>query len=47
MMAVNQKKILVYDDFSADSPVLMGSLYINVIKGEETYAFEYDADWLS
>ena len=46
MMAVNQKKILVYDDFSADSPVLMGSLYINVIKGEETYAFEYDADWL-
>ena len=45
-MAVNQKTIFVYDDFSTDHPVLMGSLYVNVIKGGESYSFEYDKDWL-
>ena len=45
-MAVNQKTIFVYDDFSADQPVLMGCLYVNVIKGGESYSFEYDKDWL-
>lgn len=45
-MAVNQKTIFVYDDFSTDQPVLMGSLYVNVIKGGESYSFEYDKDWL-
>ncbi|MCQ2511692.1 MAG: type II toxin-antitoxin system HipA family toxin, partial [Lachnospiraceae bacterium] len=42
----NQKTIFVYDDFSTDQPVLMGSLYVNVIKGGESYSFEYDKDWL-
>ena len=45
-MAVNQKTIFVYDDFSTDHPVLMGSLYVNVIKGGESYSFEYDKEWL-
>ena len=45
-MAVNQKTIFVYDDFSTEQPVLMGSLYVNVIKGGESYSFEYDKDWL-
>ena len=45
-MAVNQKTILVYDDFSTDQSVLMGCLYINVIKGGESYSFEYDKEWL-
>lgn len=45
-MAVNQKTIFVYDDFSTDQPVLMGSLYVNVIRGGESYSFEYDKDWL-
>ena len=45
-MAVNQKTIFVYDDFSTDQPVLMGSLYVNVIKGGESYSFEYDKGWL-
>lgn len=45
-MAVNQKTIFVYDDFSTDQPILMGSLYVNVIKGGESYSFEYDKDWL-
>lgn len=45
-MAVNQKMIFVYDDFSTDQSVLIGCLYINVIKGGESYSFEYDKEWL-
>lgn len=45
-MAVNQKTIFAYDDFSTEQPVLMGSLYVNVIRGGESYSFEYDKDWL-
>lgn len=45
-MAINQKTIFVYDDFSTDQPVLIGSLYVNVIKGGESYSFEYDKGWL-
>lgn len=45
-MASNQKTIFVYDDFSSGSPILMGTLYVNIIKGGESYSFEYDKDWL-
>ncbi|HJB88700.1 MAG TPA: hypothetical protein IAA14_04735 [Candidatus Blautia excrementigallinarum] len=45
-MAANQKTIFVYDDFSSEQPVFMGSLYVNVIKGGESYSFEYDKEWL-
>ena len=45
-MTVNQKMIFVYDDFSTDQSLLMGCLYINVIKGGESYSFEYDKEWL-
>jgi len=45
-MNANQKTVFVYDDFSADGPILMGSLYIDIIRGGESYSFEYDADWL-
>lgn len=45
-MPANQKNIFVYDDFSSAQPVLMGKLYVNVIKGGETYSFEYEKEWL-
>ena len=45
-MAAVEKTIYVYDDFSYDEPVLMGRLYVNVIRGGETYSFEYDKAWL-
>lgn len=45
-MSVTEKHIYVYDDFSEVLPVLVGSLYVSVIKGGETYSFEYDAAWL-
>ncbi len=45
-MSEGQKKIYVYDDFSFNTPVLLGNLYVSVIKGGESYSFEYDEDWL-
>lgn len=36
MMAFDQKNVFVYDDFSENQPVLMGSLYVNVIKGGDS-----------
>lgn len=41
-MAIDEKIIYVYDDFSEDSLCLIGKLYVGVIKGGETYSFEYD-----
>lgn len=41
-----QKTIYVYDDFSSDEPLLMGTLYVNVIKVGESYSFEFDNEWL-
>ena len=40
------KTILVYDDFSFDNPILLGKLYVDVIRGFESYYFEYDDEWL-
>lgn len=45
-MAYNSKTIFVYDDFTEDKPVLLGKLYVDAIKGGETYSFEYDDKWL-
>lgn len=45
-MAAIEKVIYVYDDFTNEEPTLMGRLYVNVIKGGETYSFEYDKTWL-
>ena len=43
-MPGDEKIIFVYDDFSKDVPVLLGRLYVGVIKGGETYSFEYDTN---
>ncbi len=45
-MTSDQKTIFVYDDFSFEYPVLLGKLYVNLIRGGETYSFEYDRAWL-
>lgn len=45
-MTGEEKVIYVYDDFFYDEPVLLGKLYVGVIKGGETYSFEYDIEWL-
>ncbi|MCR4865748.1 MAG: type II toxin-antitoxin system HipA family toxin, partial [Lachnospiraceae bacterium] len=46
-MAKEEKIIYVYDDFSGDAPVLLGKLSVGVIRGGETYSFEYDKEWLA
>lgn len=45
-MASKEKTIYVYDDFSFDKTSLMGCLWIDVLKGEESYSFEFDKIWL-
>lgn len=45
-MSSEQKKIFVYDDFTSDFPILMGMLYVSVVKGKEAYSFEFDKNWL-
>ena len=44
-MASKQKTIYVYDDFSFDKTSLMGCLWVDVLKGEESYSFEFDRIW--
>jgi serine/threonine-protein kinase HipA len=46
-MSTNQKTIFVYDDFSGENPILLGRLRVDVIKGGESYSFEYDDDRLA
>lgn len=46
-MTAGQKTVYVYDGFSSDLPSLLGCLYISVLRGTESYAFEYSRDWLS
>lgn len=45
-MAEKEKTIYVYDSFSKDNPTLLGMLYVSVIRGSESYSFEYDSKWL-
>jgi len=45
-MAGEEKIIYVYDDFTNNNPVLLGKLYVSVIKQGESYSFEYDKEWL-
>ena len=40
---IDGKIIYVYDDFSEDNPILIGKMYVGVIKGGETYSFEYSS----
>lgn len=45
-MNAQEKIIYVYDDFSSDAPVLLGKLYIAIVRGGESYSFAYDEAWL-
>lgn len=45
-MVNHQKKIYVYENWSAVRPNKIGTLYVDVSKGKETFSFEYDSEWL-
>ena len=41
------KTIYVYENWSGDTPVKIGKLYVDQARGSEQYAFEYDGAWLT
>jgi serine/threonine-protein kinase HipA len=41
-----EKTIYVYENWSGDTPFLLGRLYINQVKRNESYSFEYSEEWL-
>lgn len=41
------KTIYVYENWSGDTPVKLGKLYVDQARGSEQYAFEYDEAWLT
>lgn len=45
-MAIDQKKIFVYENFSSVEPQLMGTLFVDHIRGRENYSFAYDKNWI-
>ena len=45
-MASNQKVIYVYESFRSITPNFLGTLFVENVRGRESYSFEYDADWL-
>lgn len=45
-MALDQKVIYVYEHFSSDDPRLIGTLYVDHVRGRESYSFQYDSQWI-
>lgn len=45
-MAIEQKKIYVYEDFSGENPQLLGTLFVDHVRGRENYSFEYEINWI-
>ena len=43
---MSQKDIFVYADWLAE-PTFIGTLYVSANHGRESYAFEYDNEWLN
>ncbi len=46
MRKSNEKAIYVYEEWSSLTPVLMGTLFVEYLRGEETYSFSYEPNWL-
>lgn len=41
-------KLFVYADFDwLDTPLLIGELSCDSVRGSETYSFSYDKEWLA
>lgn len=45
-MALEQKTVYVYESFSSAESILMGTLFVDRIRGKESYSFEYEPSWL-
>lgn len=42
----SEKIIYVHENWTSETPNLLGKLYVSFIRGQETFAFEYDEGWL-
>ena len=40
------KKIFVFDSFSNINPILIGYMYIDIVRGNELVSFEFDENYL-
>lgn len=45
-MTQDEKTIYVYENWRREEPTLLGQLRCGLIRGQETFSFEYDAGWL-
>ncbi len=46
-MSKNAERVLyVYEEWSSPTPSLMGTLFVEFLRGEETCSFSYDSNWL-
>ena len=41
------KTIYVYENWLSEEPSLIGRLYVDMVRGGESYSFEYDKMWLA
>lgn len=46
-MSSDSKTIYVYDGFSRDEDMQLGYLFVDRIRGNEAYSYEFDAEWLA
>ena len=45
-VSVNRKTIYVYENFDSAEPNYLGTLFVENVRGRESYSFEYDEQWL-
>lgn len=45
-VSVNRKTIYVYENFDSVEPNYLGTLFVENVRGRESYSFEYDEQWL-
>lgn len=44
---MEEKAIYVYENWSGENPVLIGTLFASSVRGKEQFSFEYDTMWLA
>lgn len=44
---MEEKAIYVYENWSGENPVLIGTLFVSSVRGKEQFSFEYDTMWLA
>ena len=45
IVAGEEKKIFVYENWSSEAPIFMGTLFANTVRGTEIFSFEYDESY--